>query len=408
MPQKPEPIAVLGFGCISALGLEIDQMRAALRAGRDGVSEVDFKLLRGGHVSIAAQITDFLPDEHFSKRELNTLDRFAALALVAAQQAVEDANIDAGQLKGPKTAVIVGSGIGGQTALDQGYEAAFSDKPQRFDPTLVPRIMVNAAASNIGMRYGCTGPVLALSTACASATQCVGLGLEMLRSGQVDLAVVGGAEAMATAYSLRTWEALRVLTPDRCRPFSRKRNGMVLGEGAGIFVLQRLSNAVEQGFEPKALLTGYGTSSDAVDLLRPDAEGAARAMTSALTSAACKAEQIDYINAHGTGTLANDANETSAIKLAFGDHAAKLAVSSTKAMHGHAIGAAGAIELAATLIALQDQFAPPTINWVERDPTCDLDYVPNQSRDMSIERALSNSFAFGGINACLVAERWKA
>lgn len=403
MQHPPEPIAVLGYGCISALGHTLDEMRPALLRATNGVGPIDFQPLASSHVAIAAQVKGFEREQHFSKRELATLDRFSTLALVAAAEAVQRADIDPERLKGPRTAVIVGSGIGGQSTIDRAFEVALGKGAGRFDPILVPKIMVNAAASNIGMTYGCTGPTMALSTACASATQCIGLGLEMLRSGQVDLAIVGGAEAMITPYSLRTWEALRVLTPDACRPFSRKRNGMVLGEGSGVFILERTSDVRARGGKVSLELIGYGTTSDAVDLLRPDPQGAGRAMALALASADIEPHNIDYINAHGTGTLANDATETEAVKTVFGDHAHKLAISSTKAMHGHAIGAAGAIELAATLLALEEQVAPATINWLERDPQCDLDYVPNEPRAMRLGYAMSNSFAFGGINASLIA-----
>lgn len=405
MHQPAEPIAVRGYGCISALGQTVNELREGVLTARNGVGALDFDPLPSSHVSIAAQVKDFDPLAHFTKRELTTLDRFSTLALVAAEEAVQRSDIDPERLKGPRTAVIVGSGIGGQSTVDGAFEAVFEKGSGRLDPILVPKIMVNAAASNIGMTYGCTGPTLALSTACSSATQCIGLGFEMLRSGQVDLAIVGGAEAMVTPYSMRTWEALRVLTPDACRPFSRKRNGMVLGEGAGIFVLERAADVRARGEDVSLELVGYGTTSDAVDLLRPDPKGASRAMEIAIASAGIERKSIGYINAHGTGTLANDASETEAIKTVFGDHAYELSISSTKAMHGHAIGAAGAIELAVTLVALEEQVAPPTINWLERDPACDLDYVPNEPRPMSLSHAMSNSFAFGGINASLIARR---
>ena len=260
--------------------------------------------------------------------------------------------------------------------------------------------MGSSAVSHISMMYGCTGPTFAVTSACASAGQAIGLGTYFIRSGMVDRAIVGGSESSMTAMNIRVWELLRVLTPDACRPFSVNRNGMVLGEGAAVLVLESEQAARERQATPLAEVAGYGTSSDAFDIVRPDATGATTAMELAIADSGLPPDTIDYVNAHGTGTIANDEIEAEALRRVFG---ARLpAVSSTKPIHGHTLGAAGAIELVITIMAVRDKVAPPTINWLGRDPKCDLDPVANMARDLPIRAAMSNSFAFGGINACLI------
>jgi nodulation protein E len=265
--------------------------------------------------------------------------------------------------------------------------------------------MPNAAASHISMEFGATGPAFAVCSACSSSNHAMGVALALVRSGAVDRAITGGSEANINYGNVNAWEALKVLTPNACRPFSRGRNGMSLGDGAGIIVLERMDAARARGAKIYAEMAGSGASADAGDLLRPDANGAAAAIRNALADAGLAPEDVDYVNAHGTGTLLNDPVETAAIRLVFGAHADRLAVSSTKSMHGHALGAAGALEMVATVLALQHQVAPPTVNWIERDPKCDLDYVPNEARAMPIRAAMSNSFAFGGLNAVLAVKR---
>ena len=399
---RPNRVAITGFGCISALGSNVPQMRDAILKGTCAIGKVDFDLAPSAKVGIAAQVKNFDLAERFSKRATLTLDRFSGLALHAAEEAVEDSGVSPAALESARAATVIGTGIGGQNTIEAAMLAPPEGKTHPPDPLVIPKLMPNAAASQISMKYGCRGTTMAISTACSSATQSIGVALGMLRSGEADLVIAGGSEAILTPGSMKTWEALKVLSPDVCRPFSRRRNGLVLGEGAAIFVLEREADVKARGGRVHAWLAGYGTSSDAGDLLRPDADGAARAMSLALENSGCAPEEVDYVNAHGTGTLANDANETLALKQAFGEHAYRLAISSTKSMHGHAMGAAGALELAAALIALQEQVAPPTVNWIEADENCDLDYVPNTPRPMKIEIAMSNSFAFGGINASLV------
>jgi nodulation protein E len=325
--------------------------------------------------------------------------------VVAAREAVANSGLTPAEIAGPRTAVILGTGIGGITTLNDGFYQRYALGKRRIDAATIPRAMPNASASHVSIEFGVTGPGFAVCSACSSANHAMGLALSMVRSGMVDRAITGGSEANLNYANINAWEALKVLTPDFCRPFSRGRNGMSLGDGAGILVIERLDLARARGATIHAELAGSGCSSDAGDLLRPDANGAATAIRNALADGGLAPEDIDYINAHGTGTLLNDPVETAAIRAVFGAHADKLAVSSTKSMHGHALGAAGAIEMVATILALRHQVAPPTVNWLERDPKCDLDYVPNEARAMPIRAAVSNSFAFGGLNAVLAVKR---
>jgi nodulation protein E len=289
--------------------------------------------------------------------------------------------------------------------LDDSFKVLYGGG-KRVHPFTIPKLMVNAPASHISMRHGVTGPGYAIASACSSANHAIGVAFWMVRQGQVDVAITGGTEATITLGTMKGWEALRVVASDTCRPFSAGRKGMVLGEGAGIFVLEPFERAEARGAKIIAELAGFGMSSDAGDLVVPSADGAARAMRAALKDAGLGPEGIDYINAHGTGTPANDPTETAAIKTVFGEHARKLAVTSTKSVHGHALGAAGALELAITLCAMRDGRVPPTANFLGPDPACDLDYVPNESRALPIRAALSNSFAFGGLNAVLALRRF--
>jgi len=323
---------------------------------------------------------------------------------VAGDEAMAQAKLPRGERLGSRTATIIGTGIGGAETIETGIHNAYVAN-LRVDPWTVPRLMPNAAASQLSSRYGAMGPSFAVSSACSSGAQAIGLGAQFIRAGLVDRAIVGGAEACLTGSGMKSWEALRVLSPDFCRPFSKDRNGMVLGEGAAVFVLESEAAAAERGVEPLAEFLGYGTSSDAGDIVRPDASGAAQALTAALVDAGIGTDGIDYINAHGTGTLANDTTETAALRQVFGDALATIPVSSTKPIHGHGLGAAGAIELAVTLMALRSDIAPPTINWRAADPRCELDCIPGSARELPIRVAMSNSFAFGGINAVLVVSK---
>ncbi len=397
-------VAVTGLGCISALGPDVTAFWDGLSSGRCGIGPIDLPGIEDLHVKIGAQVKGFDPAAHFAPAKLAALDAFSQFALVAARQAVADAGV-ADVIAGPRTAVIVGTGIGGIGTLNDAFYQRYALGKRRIDAATIPKAMPNAAASHISMEFGVNGPSFAICSACSSANHAMGVALSLVRSGAVDRAITGGSEANINYGNVNAWEALKVLTPNACRPFSRGRNGMSLGDGAAIIVLERMDIARARGARIYAEMAGAGASADAGDLLRPDANGAAAAMRGALADGGFAPEDIDYVNAHGTGTLLNDPVETAAIRLVFGAHADKLAVSSTKSMHGHALGAAGALEMVATVLALQHQVAPPTVNWLERDPKCDLDYVPNEARAMPIRAAMSNSFAFGGLNAVLTVKR---
>ena len=398
-------IAITGIGAVTAAGIGADVLWQAARDGRSGIAQNAFDWEAGNLIKQMAKVPDFKPEERFSRSELAVYDPFTAFAVVAAQEAITQSGITADQLAGPRTACIIGTGLGGATTMDANLHKIYALKERRVDVFSVPRVMPNAAASHIGMRHHILGPSFAVSSACSSSTQAIGLGLQMIRSGMVDRAIVGGSEAMLSAGVMKAWEAMRVLTPDFIRPFSQGRNGMVLGEGAGVIVLERAEHVSARGGKALAYLMGYGTSSDAKDLLRPDPEGAASAMRQALSDADLLAEDIGYINAHGTGTALNDSNEVRAARLVFGQHADRLPMSSTKPIHGHVLGGGGAIETVITVCAAQNGFLPPTINYLDADPDCDMDCVPNQGRAADLPFVMSNSLAFGGINASLVIAR---
>ena len=394
-------VLITGQGAVTAAGLGADALWVACRTGSSAVSPLELARPVKNNIRIGAQVRGFDPTAHIEAAIAPFCDRFSQFAVVAADEAMAQAGLSRADRLGPHTAVIVGTGIGGAETIEAGIHNAYVTE-QRVDPWSVPRLMPNAAASQLSARYGAQGPSFAVSSACASGAQAIGIGSQLIRHGLVERAIVGGAEACMTASGMKSWEALRVLSPDFCRPFSKDRNGMCLGEGAAIFVLESESAAARRGAVAFAEILGYGTSSDAADIVRPDAGGAARAIRLALDEAGLDPEDIDYVNAHGTGTLANDVTETSALRDVFGGRLSALPVSSTKPVHGHALGAAGAIELVVTLFALRDQVAPPTINWRTPDPKCDLDCVPNEARSVAMRAVMSNSFAFGGINAVLV------
>ena len=398
-------IAITGIGAVTAAGIGAPVLWQAARDGRSGIAQHSFDWEAGNLIKQIARVPDFKAEERFSRTELAVYDPFTAFAVVAAQEAIDQSGLDPALLAGPRTGCIIGTGLGGATTMDFNLHKLYALKEKRVDVFSVPRVMPNAAASHIGMRHQILGPSFALSSACSSSAQAIGLGLQMIRSGLIDKAIVGGSEAMLSAGIMKAWEAMRVLTPDFIRPFSQGRNGMVLGEGAAILVLERSADVKARGGQPLAYLMGYGTSSDAKDLLRPDPEGAAAAMRLALESAHLTPDAIAYINAHGTATALNDSNEVKAARLVFGSHADHVPMSSTKPIHGHVLGAGGAIEAVITMSAAQEGFIPPTLNFLEADPDCDMDCVPNQGRPADLPYVMSNSLAFGGINASLIFGR---
>ena len=398
-------VVVTGAGVLCALGHNCGEFWRALAAGQPGIrplQAVDRGLLRFQN---GAEVQGFDASRHFEEKEIGLLDRFAQFGVVAARQAIAQAGIEwTGELR-ENTAIITGSCVGGQSTEDEGFVNLYRKNIPRVNPLTIPRTMENAAASRISLETGVVGPTYTVSTACSSANHAIGQAFWMVRSGAVRMAITGGSEAVFSLGFLKAWEAMRVVSPDTCRPFSKDRRGLILGEGGAMLVLEPLEAARARGAKIYGEITGFGMSSDAYHITQPSPDGAARAMRTALRDAAVQREEIGYINAHGTATQANDATETAAIRQMFGPHADRLAVSSTKSMHGHTLGAAGAIEAVATLLSLCNGVLPPTANFTEPDPACDLDVIPNQARQMQVECALSNSFAFGGLNAVLAFRR---
>ena len=400
-------VVVTGIGAVSALGLNKDEFRDALFAGRSGIREIISTDVSDLRYKKAGEVRGFNEKEHFDKKSLMFIDRFAQLAIVAAREAIKQAGIEwTTETQRERTAIVTGTGAGGQGNLDNYFIDLFCNKKKRFPPVVVPRAMSNAAASQISMEFGIYGPTYTITTACSSSNHAIGQAFHLVRQGTVDTAITGGSETPLSYGSLKTWESMRVVSPDTCRPFSKDRSGMVLGEGGAILVMETLESAEKRGADIYAEIVGFGMSADAHHITNPSSTGASRAMRGALNDANLQPEQIGYINAHGTATQANDVMETEAIKETFGEHAKNIAVSSTKSMHGHTLGAAGALEAVATVLALKHDTLPPTANFTEPDPKCDLDIIQNEARLEKVEAAISNSFAFGGLNASLAFKKW--
>lgn len=396
-----ERIVITGLGAITPMGHNVAEFARALQAGESGIAPYTLFDDERARIKVAAEVKDYQAGEHFKPAQLGQLDRFAQFNLIAAREALEDAGLSTDGDLGERVAAIFGTGIGGQNTQEESNAILHTNSAKRVHPMTVPKLMTSAAASQVSMAFGIKGPCFAVTSACASSNHAIGQALAILRSGMADVALAGGSEACITPGTLIAWQGLRVMARDTCRPFSQKRGGMVIGEGAGVLVLETESHARARGATVYAELAGFGMSSDAGNLVAPSVDGAARAIQGALDNADMTAADVDYINAHGTGTPQNDPTETEAIRRVFGEHADRLAVSSTKSMHGHALGASGALEAVATLCAMQGGWLPPTVNFIEADPKCDLDYVPNASRAMAIRGALSQSLAFGGLNAVL-------
>ena len=400
-------VVVTGLGAVTPIGQTVQDYWDGLKRGQSGFGPITLAVTPEElSQKVVAEIKGFDPLKHFEDRELSTLDRVSQIAVVAAREAIAQAGITFDMPLSLRTACIIGSGVGGMMTLDDTYRRVYQEKKKRVFPLSIPRLMVNAPASQISMYCGLRGPAFVIASACASATHAIGVAFQMVRSGAVDCAVTGGSEACISFGTMRGWEAMRVMAPEVCRPFSIDREGMMIGEGAAVLVLEPLERAQARGAEILGEIAGFGMSADAGDLTAPDVNGMSRAMQGALEDAALSPQDVQYVNAHGTGTAANDQTETRALHQVFGNHAKSLAVSSTKSMVGHALGAAGALEMAATIMAVRDGVAPPTTGYLGLDPACDLDYVPNEARKMPIDVALSNSFAFGGLNAVLVAKKF--
>ncbi len=398
-------VVVTGIGVVCALGRNRADFRKALREGRSGARPITNVECTDLRFRSGAEVEGYDPAAHFSPKEADMLDRFAQFAVVSAREAVCQSGIEWTPALRENAAIVTGSCVGGQSTENQGFWDVYKLGRPRVHPMTIPKTMANAGASAISQEFGITGPAFTISTACSSSAHAIGQAFSIVRSGMSDVALTGGSEAPFSYGILKAWEAMRVVSPTLCRPFSKDRNGMILGEGGAMLVIEALEHALARGATPIAELVGFGMSSDAHHITQPSAEGAAKAIRMALKDAGLAPEQIGYVNAHGTGTLANDSTETAALHLVFEDHARRLAISSTKAMHGHTLGAAGAIESAAAILALTGGILPPTVNFNEPDPECDLDYIPNCPRAADIEYAISNSFAFGGLNAVLAWRR---
>lgn len=399
-------IVITGMGTICALGHDAPTVWKAMTEGRSGIGPIHHiqpgQLRNGG---IAAEIVDYDPANYFDEARRPLLDPFSEYALIAANEAIRQSGISFTGEAASRTAVVIGTGAGGETTRDEQYQRLYGERQGRFHPLAIVRTMMNAPASQVSIVHGITGPAFVVASACASSNHAFAQAAMMIRSGMVDAAVVGGTEACITLSTLRAWEAMRVLAPDTCRPFSAGRRGLVLGEGAGMYVLETLESAQARGADILCELVGTGMSSDAGDIAAPSDIGAAAAMNMALRDGGMSPDEVDYVNAHGTGTIANDSTETRAIHRVFGAHARELVVTSTKPMHGHALGAGGALELIAAIGAVRDGIVPPTLNYLGPDPACNLDYVPNEAREMTVRAAISNSFAFGGLNAVVAIRR---
>jgi nodulation protein E len=397
--MTPRRVAITGLGIISPLGLTLADAWKSLSEGRPAIGPISGVNCSGLRFQNGAQVRGYDPLQHFEGGKEAYIDRFAQFSVVAAREALRDSGIALTEELRESCAIVCGSAVGGQAALEAGFEDLYVAGRGRVHPLTIPKTMANAGVSQISMDLRLSGPTYTVSTACSSSNHAIGQAFRLVRDGNADMAMTGGSEAPFTIGLLKAWEAMRVIAPDTCRPVSKDRRGMVLGEGGAIMVLEPLDGAKARGAKIYAEICGSGMTSDAHHLTQPTVEGPARAMRAALRDAGLQPEQIGYINAHGTGTPGNDPTETRAIREVFGTHADQLAVSSTKSLHGHALGAAGALEAIATVLALYHGILPPTANYNERDPECDLDYIPNKSRALRVEAALSNSFAFGGLNA---------
>jgi nodulation protein E len=399
-------VVITGVGAICALGHDAHTVWQGMREGRSAIAPLTGFEDQVMRVKVAAQVRGYDPTRHFEQKKLILLDRVSQFALIAAREAVAQSGLDFAQGDvGERTACVVGTGTGGEVTNDECSKRLYGEGNTRLHPLSIVRRMMSAPASQVSIEFGATGPSFAVSSACSSANHAFAQAFSLVRTGTADVALAGGTEACITLGVLRAWEAMRVLAEDTCRPFCKQRRGLVLGEGAGMIVLEDFDHARARGAEILAEFAGAGMSADAGDIVLPSDIGASRAIAAALRDAQLDPADIDYINAHGTATPANDPTETRAIHKALGEHAKKVAVSSTKSVHGHALGAAGALEIVAAIGALRESVIPPTANFIDPDPECDLDYVPNTAREAPVRAVLSNAFAFGGLNAVVVLKR---
>ena len=398
-------VVITGSGTVNPLGQSVSSTLNAMREGVCGIGPLDFKDVDRLSIQIGGQVNDFEPEKVFNRQQLSLYDRFTQFTLLAAKEALSQSGlVFAGELAA-KSGVVFGTAGGGVSTWDDNYRAVYEDGKNRVHPFVVPKLMNNAATSHISMEYNLKGPSFTVSTACASSNHAMAQAFQIVRSGMSPAMTTGGAESMLCFGGVKAWEGLRVMSNDACRPFSANRNGMVQGEGAAVFVFEEYEHARARGADIQAEVIGFSMSSDASDIVMPSKQGAARAISGTLKDARLNTEDVGYINAHGTGTTANDKTECAAVADVFGTHADNLMISSTKSMHGHLIGGTGAVELLACIMAVRDGIVAPTIGYDEPDPECALDVVPNEAREAKVDVALSNAFAFGGLNAVIALRK---
>ncbi len=401
-------VVITGQGALSALGQSAEQTLAGMREGRDGIGTLEFPNADRLSITQGGQIKDYDASAHFCRQKIAIYDVFTQFALLAAQEAAAQAGYDPATVDPTRAGVILGTAGGGLGTQEENYRQVYEEGKNRVHPFVVPRLMNNAPVGHISMKYDLQGPCYTMATACASSNHAIGQAFWMIRSGITDVMFTGGSESMLCFGGIKAWEGLRVMSRDKCRPFSKNRSGMLQGEGAAVFVLERLDRAEARGADILAEIVGFAMTSDATDIVMPNQDGAERAMSGALKDAGLNPEDIGYVNAHGTATSANDRTECAALRNVFGAHAEKLMVSSTKSMHGHIMGGTGAVELLAGIMALREGVIAPTINHEECDPDCNLDVVPNEAREAKVGAVLSNAFAFGGLNAVLALKAFSA
>ena len=394
-------VVITGAGTINALGHNVAQTLEAMREGRCGIGPLDFRDVDRLAIKIGGQVRDFNADSEFNRQQMSLYDRFTQFTFLAAKEAIGQSGLTFTGDLAATSGVVLGTAGGGVSTWDDNYRAVYEEGKNRVHPFVVPKLMNNAAASHVSMEFNLKGPSFTVSTACASSNHAMAQAFAMVRSGMSTAMITGGSESMLCFGGVKAWEGLRVMSKDACRPFSANRNGMVQGEGAAIFVFEEYEHARARGAEILAEVSGFAMTSDAADIVMPSKHGAGRAIAGALKDARINPEEVGYINAHGTGTAANDKTECAAVADVFGRYADDLMISSTKSMHGHLIGGTGAVELLAVIMALRDGVIAPTIGYEEPDPECALDVVPNTAREAQVDVALSNAFAFGGLNAVM-------
>ncbi|MFN4172891.1 MAG: beta-ketoacyl-[acyl-carrier-protein] synthase family protein [Pseudorhodobacter sp.] len=398
-------VVITGAGTVNALAHDVKGTFKAFQEGRCGIGPLEIRDRERLTIQIGGQVHGWEPESHFNRQQLVLFDKFTQFTLIAAREAIAQSGLNFDGHLGYEAGVVLGTAAGGVNTWDENYRTVYEEGKNRVHPFVVPKLMNNAGASHLSMEFNLKGPSFTVATACASSNHAMGLAFQMVRAGTTRAMLTGGSESMLCFGGIKAWEGLRVMSKDACRPFSLNRNGMVQGEGAAIFVFEEYEHAKKRGADILAEVVGFAMTSDAADIVMPSKQGAARAIAGALRDAQMAPEKVCYINAHGTGTAANDKTECAAVADVFGQHADRLMISSTKSMHGHLIGGTGAVELLACILALKHGIIAPTIGYEEPDPECALDVVPNVARDAKVKVALSNAFAFGGLNAVLALRR---